>query len=375
LSASSVTATSDADLSHMDAALHLARRGLGNVWPNPAVGCVIVKDGHVVGRGWTQAGGRPHAETEALERAGDAARGATVYVTLEPCSHHGRTPPCADALIAAGVSRVVAALDDPDPRVSGSGFAKLRDAGIAVVENVRRREAADLNDGFLRRVRAGRPLVTFKMATTLDGRIATHKGESRWITGETARAQAHALRLSHDAILVGSGTATADNPMLDIRLPGTESAKRVRAVVDGRLRTQLTSKLVASAKDVPTWFFVRADADAVRAKVFADCGVELVHLPPEPSGFLAPGAILAEMGKRGLTRVLLEGGGYLAAAFLRADLIDRIVRFGSGTVIGGDGLAVVAPFGIDRLANAPKFVRTGVSPCGEDVLESWTRAT
>jgi diaminohydroxyphosphoribosylaminopyrimidine deaminase / 5-amino-6-(5-phosphoribosylamino)uracil reductase len=370
-----VTATSNADLDHMDAALHLARRGLGNVWPNPAVGCVIVKDGRVVGRGWTQAGGRPHAETEALKRAGDAARGATVYVTLEPCSHHGRTPPCADALIAAGVSRVVAALEDPDPRVSGAGFAKLRDAGIAVVENVRRREAADLNDGFLRRVRAGRPLVTFKMATTLDGRIATHKGESRWITGETARANAHALRLSHDAILVGSGTATADNPMLDVRLPGTDGVKRVRAVVDGRLRTQLTSKLVATAKDVPTWFFVRADADAARAKVFADCGVELVRLPPEPSGFLAPDAILAEMGKRGLTRVLLEGGGYLAAAFLRADLIDRIVRFGSGTVIGGDGLAVVAPFGIDRLANAPKFVRTGVSPCGQDVLESWARAT
>lgn len=375
MSASSVTATSDADLAHMDAALQLARRGLGAVWPNPAVGCVIVKDGQVVGRGWTQPGGRPHAETEALKRAGDAARGATAYVTLEPCSHHGKTPPCADALIAAGIARVVAALGDPDPRVSGAGFAKLRNAGIAVVENVRLREAAELNEGFLRRVREGRPLVTFKMATTLDGRIATHKGESRWITGETARANAHALRLSHDAILVGSGTATADNPMLDVRLPGTEGVTRVRAVVDGRLRTQLTSKLVASAKTVPTWFFVRADADAARAKVFAECGVELVRLPPEPSGFLAPAAILAEMGKRGLTRVLLEGGGYLAAAFLRANLVDRIVRFGSGSVIGGDGLAVVAPFGVDRLANAPKFVRAGVLPCGEDVLETWARAT
>jgi len=358
----------------MDAALQLARRGLGNVWPNPAVGCVIVKDGHVVARGWTQPGGRPHAEAQALKRAGALARGATAYVTLEPCSHHGQTPPCAEALIEAGIARVVAALGDPDPRVSGAGFAKLRAAGIAVVENMRLREAAELNEGFLRRVRDGRPLVTFKMATTLDGRIATHKGESRWITGAAARANAHALRLSNDAILVGSGTATADNPMLDVRLPGTEGAKRVRAVVDGRLRTQLTAKLVASAKDVPTWFFVRADVDAARARVFAECGVELVRLPPEPSGFLAPAAILAEMGKRGLTRVLLEGGGYLAAAFLRADSIDRIVRFGSGSVIGGDGLAVVAPFGIDRLAKAPRFKRTGVWPCGEDVVETWTRA-
>jgi diaminohydroxyphosphoribosylaminopyrimidine deaminase/5-amino-6-(5-phosphoribosylamino)uracil reductase len=359
----------------MNAALVLARRGLGNVWPNPAVGCVIVKDGHVVGRGWTQPGGRPHAETEALGRAGGAARGATAYVTLEPCSHHGRTPPCADALIAAGIARVVVATGDPDPRVSGAGLAKLRAAGIAVVEHAGRDAAEAINAGFFLRVRENRPLVALKLATTLDGRIATHRGESRWITGEAARARAHALRLSHDAILVGSGTVLADDPMLDIRLPGLGAATRVRAVVDGRLRTPLTAKLVRTAKDVPTWIFARDDADPARARVMADCGVEIVRLPAGADGHLAPAAVLHAMAQKGLTRVLLEGGGHLAAAFLRAGKVDRLYRFGAGIAIGGDGLASIAAFGVDRLADAPRFRRTGLAPCGDDVLESWTRAT
>src|ERR1700740_2350786 len=181
----------------MRAALGLARRGLGSVWPNPAVGCVIVKDGHVVGRGWTQPGGRPHAETEALARAGAAAKGATAYVTLEPCSHHGKTPPCAEALIAAGVSRVVAAIEDPDPRVSGRGMKRLRDAGIAVETGLCTEEAAELNAGFFMRVKQGRPLVTLKLATSLDGRIATASGESRWITSAAARERTHLLRATH----------------------------------------------------------------------------------------------------------------------------------------------------------------------------------
>src|SRR5215472_3367341 len=189
------------DLTHMRAALALARRGLGSTWPNPAVGCVIVKDGRVVARGWTQPGGRPHAETEALARAGAAARGATAYVSLEPCSHHGRTPPCADALIAAGIARVVIALQDPDPRVSGAGIARLRQAGLAVETGLDAVEAAEINAGFFTRLRRGRPLVTLKLATTLDGRIATRRGESQWITGPPARERAHALRAAHDAIM------------------------------------------------------------------------------------------------------------------------------------------------------------------------------
>ena len=210
----------ETDLRWMRAAFALARRGLGNVWPNPAVGCVLVRDGRVVGRGWTQPGGRPHAETEALRRAGALARGATAYVSLEPCSHWGRTSPCADALIAAGVRRVVAALEDPDPRVSGSGIARLREAGIAVETGLGAAEAAEINAGFLTRQRLGRPLVTLKLATSLDGKIATATGESQWITGPSARAYAHKLRAEHDAIMVGTGTVLADDPQLTCRLPG-----------------------------------------------------------------------------------------------------------------------------------------------------------
>ena len=205
------------DLRHMDHALRLAQRGLGNVWPNPAVGCVIVAAGRVVGRGWTQPGGRPHAERMALDAAGAAARGATAYVTLEPCAHHGRAPPCSDALVAAGVARVVSALTDPDPRVAGRGHARLREAGIEVVEGVRAGPAAELQRGFLSRVTQGRPMVTLKLATSFDGRIATASGESRWITGEAARRHVHLLRLTHDAVMVGAGTARADLPALNVR--------------------------------------------------------------------------------------------------------------------------------------------------------------
>ena len=208
------------DLRSMRAALALARRGLGTVWPNPAVGCVIVDRGRVVGRGWTQPGGRPHGETEALGRAGEAARGATAYVSLEPCCHWGRTPPCTDALIAAGIGRVVVALEDPDPRVAGDGVRRLRAAGLDVETGLCEAEAAEINAGFFCRLRNGRPLVTLKLATSLDGRIATGRGESQWITGPPARERAHALRAAHDAIMVGTGTVLADDPQLTCRLPG-----------------------------------------------------------------------------------------------------------------------------------------------------------
>src|SRR4051794_21716572 len=238
----------------MSAALALARRGLGNVWPNPAVGCVIVKDGRVVGRGWTQPGGRPHAETEAIARAGEAARGGTAYVTLEPCSHSGRTPPCAEALIAAGVSRVVASIEDPDPRVAGGGLTKLREAGIAVESGLCADQAEEINAGFLRRVRTGRPLVTLKLATSLDGRIATASGESRWITGPAARERTHLLRATHDAILVGTATVLADDPQLTCRLNGLEHRSPVRVALDRNLVIPPAARLVAEAGRVPTWF-------------------------------------------------------------------------------------------------------------------------
>lgn len=357
----------------MRAALALARRGLGEVWPNPAVGCVIVADGRVVGRGCTAAGGRPHAETEALAMAGGAARGATAYVTLEPCAHHGKTPPCAEALIAAGVVRVVSALRDPDPRVSGRGIERLRHAGVSVVEGVSEAEARDLNAGFLSRIERGRPLVTLKLASTLDGRIATHTGESRWITGPAARAHAHLLRAENDAVMIGSGTALADDPDLTCRLPGLGSRSPVRIVFDGRLRMPLTHRLAATADDVPTWVVTLAGGDRNRVRAFAAAGIELFECPPGPDGAVDPVAALAALGAAGLTRILVEGGAHLAAALLRADLVDRLVWFRAARMIGGDGLAALVGFGVDRLSQTPRFGRVDVSTVGDDVMETYSR--
>ena len=275
------TANKASDITHMRAALALARRGLGSAWPNPAVGCVLVKDGAVVGRGWTQPGGRPHGETEALERAGEAARGATAYVRLEPCCQWGKTPPCTDALLAAGVARVVLPVEDPDPRVSGRGIARLRDAGVEVVTGVLADEARALNEGFFRRINDGRPLVTLRLASTLDGRIATSEGESRWITGDLARERAHLLRARHDAVMIGSNTALADDPELTCRLPGLTNRSPVRIVVDGRLRVPLTATLVATAKTTPTWFVTLKGDAPERHRAFRDCGVELIEVAHE----------------------------------------------------------------------------------------------
>lgn len=367
------SAFSAQDRRHMLAALALAERGLGAVWPNPAVGCVLVRGGQVVGRGWTQPGGRPHAETEALRRAGEDARGATAYVTLEPCSHHGKTPPCADALVAAGVARVVVACGDPDPRVAGNGLRRLADAGVVVETGLCADEAYEVNRGFFNRILHDRPLFTLKLATTLDGRIATHGGESQWITGETARHWGHGLRARHDAIMVGIGTALADDPELTCRLPGLDHRSPVRVVVDSRLRLPLTSRLVRGARRVPTWIVTRSDAESVRLKVFRDCGVEVLPVPPDAAGMPDMVQAAAVLAGHGITRVLLEGGARLAASALRADLVDRLEWFRASRIIGGDGLPAVAPFGVDRLADARGFARTGIRRAGDDVVESYTR--
>ncbi len=358
----------------MLAALGLARRGLGSVWPNPSVGCILVKEGRVVGRGFTQPGGRPHAETEALAMAGDAARGATAYVTLEPCAHHGKTPPCAEALLAAGVSRVVAAMEDPDPRVAGKGLALLRAAGVEVTLGVLADQAAELNAGFFLTVRVGRPLVTLKLATTLDGRIATHTGESQWITGEAARAAAHRLRAETDVIMVGSGTVLADNPDLTCRLPGMADRSPVRVVVDGRLRLPLTSRLVATAGEVPTWVVTLAGAAAAeRRAAYEDAGVDVLEAKAGPDRQVDPGSVMALLAGAGVTRVLVEGGAHLAAALLRADLVDRLVWFRAPGLIGGDGLAAAASFGIDHLTAVPRFERVDARPVGDDLMETYRR--
>ena len=361
------------DVAHMRAALALARRGLGLTAPNPAVGCVIVREGRVVGRAVTAPGGRPHAETQALAMAGAAARGASAYVTLEPCSHHARTPPCTEALVAAGIARVVVAARDPDPRVDGAGIARLRAAGIAVEEGLLGAEAAALNEGFFSVVACGRPMLTLKLASTLDGRIATHAGAARWITGEAARRTAHLLRYRHDAVMIGVGTATADDPDLTCRLAGMERPAKVRVVVDSRLRTPLTSRLLATAAAVPTWFLARDDADPTRRRAVEGAGAVVLSVAGSEAGVdLVAG--LEALAERGVTRVLAEGGAGLAAGLLRAGLVDRLAWFHAPAVMGGDGWPAAAPLGIELLAAMPHFRRERVAPAGEDMLSEFRRA-
>jgi len=355
-------------------ALALGRRGLGRVAPNPAVGCVLVRDGLVVGRGWTQPGGRPHAETMALAQAGDAARGATAYVTLEPCSHHGETGPCAEALIAAGVGRVVMALGDPDTRVSGRGIAMLREAGVQVEENVSRDAAAALNRGFLLNRTAGRPLVTMKLATSADGRIATATGHAQWITGPEARRMGHLLRAGHDAILTGAGTVAADDPELTCRLEGLTDRSPVRVVMDTGLSLSPDSKLAKGARDVPVILFCGPVADPAKRAALHDRGVSIIETDRGSNGRPDPAAVLNTLAASGVTRLLLEAGALLSAAFIASDLVDRIEFFRSGKVIGGDGLAAIGGFGLADLSGAPRFVHAATRRVGDDVLETWTRA-
>jgi len=356
------------DLRAMRAALSLARRGLGTVWPNPAVGCVIVNEGRVVGRGWTQPGGRPHGETEALGRAGEAARGGGAYVSLEPCCHWGRTPPCTDALIAAGIRRVVVAVEDADPRVAGEGVKRLRAAGLGVETGLCAAEAAEINAGFFCRLHNGRPLVTLKLATSLDGRIATGGGESQWITGPPARERAHALRAAHDAIMVGVGTVLADDPQLTCRLPGLARRSPVRVVVDRHLRIPPTIRLYSNARAVPTWVLTLPSADPARRQLLLSAGATVIDIDPGRHGNGSLAAALAALGERGITRLLVEGGGRLAAAFVVGGLVDRVVWVHAPMLIGGDGVPAIAELGLGALSAAPRFERLSAEAVGDDVL-------
>jgi diaminohydroxyphosphoribosylaminopyrimidine deaminase / 5-amino-6-(5-phosphoribosylamino)uracil reductase len=356
----------------MALAIGLGARGLGRVWPNPAVGCVIVHDGRIVGRGWTQPGGRPHAETMALAQAGTAARGAVAYVSLEPCAHHGQTPPCADALIASGVARVVSALEDPDPRVAGQGHRRLAEAGINVETGVLATEAGQAQAGFLSRIRRGRPMLTLKLATSLDGRIATASGESRWITGPEARSRVHVMRASHDAVLIGSGTARADDPVLTVRGLGV-SHQPMRIIAASSLNLPLEGALAASAAQVP-WLLAHApDAPQDRRLAWGSKGARLLEIPGSGAG-LDVTALLQALGGLGLTRIFCEGGGQLAAALLRAELVDELAVFGAGIVLGGDGLPSIGSLDLARLADAPGFRLGRLHRIGADHLGLWTKA-
>lgn len=357
------------DRDFMNVALRLARRAMGDTAENPPVGCVVVRDGQIVGRGRTASGGRPHAETEALAMAGPAARGATAYVTLEPCAHHGKTPPCAEALIAAGVARVVVAIEDPDPRVDSGGLKQLREAGIEVSLGVGAEDAALVADGFLSRIRTGRPKVTLKLATSLDGRIATSTGASRWITGLAARARGHRMRARHDAILIGVGTALADDPNLDCRLPGLTSRSPIRVVMDGALRLPMTSGLVKTARERPTVVVAAPTANPVKRQELEGHGVAVASVDADDEGRPDIEAALRLLARRGVGRVLVEGGATVARSLIAADLVDTLAWFRAPMVLGGDGIPAIAALGLDAVDAAPRFVPVRTESLNGDRLE------
>ncbi len=361
--------TSASDRRFMRQALALGRRMMGQVWPNPAVGCVIVKGGRVVGQGVTAPGGRPHAEPQALAQAGTNAKGADIYVTLEPCAHTGKTPPCAQALSDAQVARVVIAARDPDPRVDGGGIAMLENAGIRVDTDVEAAEAAVDHAGFFLRVQSGRPFVTLKLATTLDGRIATRTGESRWITGPEARRAVHALRARHDAVMVGAGTVRADDPQLTVRNMGV-AQQPVRVVVSQGLNLPATAQMFATTDIAPVWVCHGPGADA------ADfVGQGAVSLPCEVGeGQVRVSSLLAALGREGLTRVFCEGGGALAASLLRAGCVDQLELFQAGKIIGGDGFAALGSLGWSVLGDCPAFDCVQQRRIGADIWSTWRPA-
>ena len=368
---SKTTKTEFFDERHMAVALELARRGLGAVWPNPAVGCVLVREGKVVGRGWTQPGGRPHAETEALDRAAQLAQGATAYVSLEPCAHEGKTRPCADALVGAGIARCVVAVEDPDPRVSGRGITKMRQAGIEVQLGVLADQAREVNEGFFSRVNRCRPTVTLKFATTLDGFVATSHGESQWITGTLARQRGHLMRSEHDAVMVGVGTAIADNPTLTCRLDGMAQSSPVRIILDTNLRIPLTNKLVTTAAKYQTWIVTKASCGEDKRAPLEGCGVQILGVDTEADGSLSMERTMSILAKRGITRLLVEGGPTISASLLRSGLVDRIAWFRAPILLGGDGISVTLPLGTSALADASAFRRVSTEAIGEDMLETF----
>jgi diaminohydroxyphosphoribosylaminopyrimidine deaminase/5-amino-6-(5-phosphoribosylamino)uracil reductase len=357
------------DTRWMALALSLGRRGHGSVWPNPAVGCVLVTDGRVVGRGFTGPGGRPHAEVVALERAGASARGSTAYVSLEPCAHHGKTPPCAEALVTAGVRRVVTALEDPDPRVSSRGHAILRRAGIEVTTGVLADRARREHLGFLHRVVHGRPMVTLKLATSFDGRIATASGESKWITGEAARRWVHGERCRHDAILVGGGTARADDPALTVRGLGIVR-QPVRIVASRELQLPEMGRLAGGEGAGPLWL-LHGRVDPER-KARWQSRARLIEVR-EREGQLDTVEMIEALGRAGLTRVFCEGGGILAASLLAANMVDRLVGVTAGIALGADGRAAIARLPSSTLATAPRFRLAEAQQVGADVLHTWER--
>jgi diaminohydroxyphosphoribosylaminopyrimidine deaminase / 5-amino-6-(5-phosphoribosylamino)uracil reductase len=346
----------------MRLALREARRGLGRTSPNPAVGAVMVKNGRVVARGHHARAGTPHAEAVAIRRAGARARGADLYTTLEPCNHWGRTPPCSLAIMEAGVRRVVVGSRDPNPLVVGHGLARLRRGGVMVVGDVLRRECDALNAEWFRFITAGRPHVTLKAAVTLDGKIAARGGDSRWVTGPVARAEAHRLRHRADAVLVGAGTARADDPRLTARLPGGRGRDPLRVVLDSRLRLPSSLRLFRQRSAATLVAHVSGRPRPRR-------GVEYLRCRSR-GGRVDLRDLLAHLAARGVVNLLVEGGAEVHASFLRERLADRVVLFVAPRVLGGDGLSWSGSLGARRMADAVRLVDVEVRRAGDDLAVS-----
>jgi len=348
----------------MDYALRLGRRALGTTAENPPVGCVVVKDGRVLGVGWTQPGGRPHAETEALKMAGGAAKGATAFVTLEPCAHHGRTPPCAEALVDAGVARVVTALEDPDSRVSGGGHTILKAAGITVETGIGAEEAKRELAGFLTQIHKKRPYVILKIGVSADGKIAAGPGQRTSITGEEVKARVHLMRAQSDAILVGLSTVLIDDPELTCRLPGMEARSPIRIVADSRLSIPSKAKLVKTAELVPVWILSTR-------KGGVSAGITVIDCKQTASGWVDLADAMKQLGERGINRLLVEGGSHISQSFLEADLVDEVQLFQSPTVIGSQGIDAIADTPLSTLDE--RFNSTHKEVLGTDTLTVYER--
>jgi diaminohydroxyphosphoribosylaminopyrimidine deaminase/5-amino-6-(5-phosphoribosylamino)uracil reductase len=364
-----------ADLRFMQLALTLGRRGQGRTWPNPAVGAVVVKNGVIVGRGWTQPGGRPHAEPEALRRAGEAARGATLYVTLEPCSHFGRSPPCADAVIAAGIARVVSAIEDPNPDVGGQGHARLRAAGIAVDVGLCAEEAARDHAGHFRRVRDKRPHVLLKLAVSADDKIGAAGYRPVAITGDLVRTRVHLLRAQSDAVLTGIGTALADDPLLTCRLPGMEARSPVRVVLDRALRLPGNSRLVHSARQTPLWVMTSELAEAPAAMKLGAAGAQVIRVADRTS---PPGldllAVLHALAEKGITKVMVEGGARVASSLVAADLVDEAWLLRAPEAVGDDGVPALDALPLATITQSHAFKVHASETLGKDTLTIYERA-
>ncbi len=360
------------DRRFMQLALALGRRGLGATAPNPAVGAVVVKDGVIVGRGWTQPGGRPHAEPEALARAGDAARGATLYVTLEPCSHVGQSPPCVDAIIAAGIARVVSAIEDPNPLVAGQGHARLRAAGVVVDVGTCADDAARDHAGHFRRVRDGRPHVILKLAVSQDDKIGASGGKPIAITGEASRGRVHLLRAQCDAVLIGIGTALADDPLLTCRLPGMARRSPARVVLDRALRLPGDGQLVHSARVTPLWVLTSDAAEAPAAAKLGAAGARVSRVKTSQNG-LDLTDVLRRLSSQGVTRLLVEGGARIAASFVAAGLVDEVWLLRGPDAIGADGVAALGALPLSAITGSPSLRVRASESLDRDTLTVYER--